>query len=255
MQWAKLPSAHCRCHAGFLVIWKLTVGLTFVPLCFLGLCLCHPGFLGLCRGWDGSSSPRSRVAKTGTVLCLLFFLEINLGGNWTTSLIYGLIKSKETKGLKCHFKHWKGQVCLWRGSFYTWPVFFNSVIFLAPGGPGACESCCRGWRSFHLKLQVGVFLFCCFWLLKPRRKDVHFPVRSLALKSGQFQSEVGKAGHRSVILLLTKFPTRDKPFHRIVHYLMKDKCICILAVRTFRCWSCVGHSFLFLLMCIFCTNT
>lgn len=36
----------------------------------------------------------------------------------------------------------------------------------------------------------------CFWLLKPRRKAVHFPARSLALISDQLQSDVGEAGQR-----------------------------------------------------------
>lgn len=73
-QWASLLSGHCWWRVRCLVIWRLGVGVTFILLCMLGLCLGHSA-AGAVPGWNGSPPPRTPLAKTatGSLLCCVFF--------------------------------------------------------------------------------------------------------------------------------------------------------------------------------------
>lgn len=100
------------------------------------------------------------------------------------------------KGLKCHFRHWKGNISLWRWRTSNFrPVCPTSVTFLAQEG---VSFWCSKWVCFCF----------VFWLLTPRRKDVRVPARTTALKSGQ----------RRVA----------NPFIR--WYMTEGSCLCLLSV-------------------------
>lgn len=152
------------------------------------------------------------------------------------------------KGLKCHLKK-EGKFLRGDEGLFPPGLFSSSVTFLVPKGNWASEAGEASFRSSQSSSRC-VLLFA-FWLLEPRRQDVHSPARSLVptmWRDPLLRCNVAEARQQGSSLHRSR--VQDKRSCQTALHRRVSVC----EHRGSGCWA-VGASLAFSCSCVFSAQT